>query len=211
MTAAPDVAYRNHNTFSPKNPSANKWLMVKVKYTLDICSDFTPQVSSRKNTGMRVSFPGWLDNAELKVWAVFDTGSKVKDEPVWVLFTGKTVFHSIKRNGKEHLAVMFLPAKMLDRYCSHWGGGATKAAKTSFLLKAEMFHHGKSLKVAFSSNVPGKNNEGREVEFERILTGVSKQLMFENSLLPRSRSPWALLAPDDYDLEVEKSVGSVQE
>jgi len=210
MTSAPDVAYRHHNAFAPKNPSISKWLMIKVKYTMDQCRDFTPDVRVRKKSGTEVLFPGWLDDVELVVQVVFDTGVTVKNIPVRVLFTGKSVFHSIKRNGKEHLAVMFVPAKVLDRYCSYWGGTA-KSTKKSFQVKAEMFVGGRSLAMAFSGNVSGKSESSKDKEFENLLKLIPKQLKLENSVLPRSRSPWALLSPDDYDWEVDKSVGSVQE
>lgn len=210
MTAVPDVAYRNHSAFTPKNPSVNKWLMIKVKYTMDSCSSFTPEVKYSRQSGVAVSFPGWLENVELRVQVIFDTGVSVKSVPVRVLFTGSSVFHSIKRNGKEHLAVMFVPAKVLDRYCSHWGGAA-KVSKGMFSVKAEMFVGGRALATAFSSNIPGKSESGKDTGFEKMLKLIPKQLSLDNAVLPRSRSPWALLSPDDYDWEVDKSVGSVQE
>ena len=54
ITSAPDVAYRHHNAFAPKNPSISKWLMIKVKYTMDQCRDFTPDVRVRKKSGTEV-------------------------------------------------------------------------------------------------------------------------------------------------------------
>ena len=82
--------------------------------------------------------------------------------------------------------------------------------KNSFRVKAEMFYGGRELATAYR-NVPGKNDTARGEEFEKLLNSVPKELRLPETVLPRSRSPWALLAPDNYDLEVSEITGVAQE
>ncbi len=200
MSVAPDVNYRSHSVFSPKNPSVSKWLMVKIDYVPDLQKNFIPAYRRRQgSTG--IFFPGWLDDVTLNVKVVFETGVNYNGKPIRGVFTGSTELWSVKRDGKTHLALFFVPARLLDRYCVPGAGGRT-VNKSSFHIRAEMSYKGGVLARAYS-NVIGASPEEKERNFVNMENSVPQNLKFINAVLPRSRSPWALLAPDNFDLEKE--------
>lgn len=197
MTAPPDVSYRNHSAFSPKNPSTSKWLMLKIEYTPELSRNFVPEYRLRKG-GPAVTFPGWLDDVKLQARVLFETGILTKGgKPVLGLFTGDTVFQSIKRDGSKHLALMFVPARLLDRYCVP---GGRNVGKNFFHVEVMMSAKGKVLASAYC-NVPGTTPAEKKQSFDQMLKGVPKQLDIRDAVLSRARSPWALLAPDNFDWE----------
>ncbi len=201
MTAAPDVNYRSHGAFAPKNPSTSKWLMVKVDYTPDLHKNFVPTYRRRK-AGPGVFFPGWLDDVKIDVEVIFETGINYNGKPIRGIFTGSTVLWSVKRDGKTHLALFFVPAKLLDRYCLPGAAGGRSVNKSSFHVRAEMSAGGSVLANAFY-NVSGATPDERTKNFQTMEKGVPQELKFAKTVLPRSKSPWALLAPDNFDLEKE--------
>lgn len=202
MISAPDVTYRYHTAFSPKSPSTSKWLMLRIEYTPDVSKTFIPEYRLRK-AGASVFFPGWLDDVRLDVRVLFETGMVYRNRPVVGLLTGSTLFASVKRDGTTHLAVMFVPARMLDRYCVP-GFGVRGVKKSAFRVEAVMSAAGKELARAYC-NVSGNGSDEKKVAFEKLVKTAPEALVFKDSVLPRARSPWALLAPDNFDLEKDEA------
>ena len=52
-------------------------------------------------------------------------------------------------------------------------------------------------------NVSGSTPDERMKNFQTMEKSVPQELKFAKTVLPRSKSPWALLAPDNFDLEKE--------
>ena len=104
MIVAPDVQYRTHSAFSPRNPSSSKWLMLKIEYTPDVAKTYVPEYRLRKG-GPGVFFPGWIDDVKLETRAVFETGIVYRGRSVNGLFTGETVLAAVKRDGRYVAAV----------------------------------------------------------------------------------------------------------
>ena len=201
LIAPPDVQYRDRNAFSPKSPSSSKWLMLKIEYTPDVSKNFVPDYRMRKG-GPSIVFPGWMDNVRLDVRVLFETGILYHNLPVMGLMTGSTVFASVKRDGATHLALMFVPARMLDRYCVP-GFGTRGVRKGAFRVEAVMSVGGREIR-AFC-NVSGNGAEEKQAAFEKMAKNIPEALTFKDAVLPRSRSPWALLAPDNFDLEKDEA------
>jgi len=202
MIVAPDVQYRTHSAFSPRNPSSSKWLMLKIEYTPDVAKTYVPEYRLRKG-GPGVFFPGWIDDVKLETRAVFETGIVYRGRSVNGLFTGETVLAAVKRDGRRHLALMFVPARLLDRYCVP-GFGVRTVHKNAFRVEVTLSAAGKVLGRAYC-NVPGNTVNDKTAEFEKLVKAVPASLNLPNTILSRSRSPWALLAPDNFDWEKEAS------
>ncbi len=201
MTAAPDINYRSHNAFATKNLSASKWVMIKVDFTPDTYKNFVPSYKRRK-AGPAIVFPGWLDDVKIDVQVVFETGINSNGKPVCGIFTGSTVLWSVRRDGKSHLVLFFIPARLIDRYCVPGSPGGRGVNKSAFYVQAKMSCGGSVLATAYG-NVSGASPEEKETNFRNLVSMIPQELKFPNALLPRSKSPWALLAPDNFDLEKE--------
>lgn len=197
-TNPPEVNYKSHSSFSPKTPSVNKYLMVLVGYTPEPEKDFIPSYRLRKGGKGFVVYRGWLDDVDMSVRVLFHTGVlDSKGVSVRGLFTGKTRFWTIKKDGSHHLALMFVPAKLLDRYCAP---GNRAANLKNFQVEVTFSRGGKVIGRAYC-HVPGKSTAAQQMTFEKEVKLVPESLILHGAVVPRSRSPWALLTPDNYDLE----------
>ena len=208
IASIPEVQFRSVSSIFPsKNPIPAKWLMVKVEYTPDTVSSFAPKYRPRKGGGS-VEYPGWLADVKLEIRVLADIGIVGRDKyPIRALFTGSTTLALVKRDGGVHMAAMFLPARLLERYCAPGLGARGGIRKNCFQVEAVMSVAGRVLARGYS-HVPGNGPEEKLTAFEKSAKRVLPDLILENSLLPRSRSPWALMAPDRFDLEKEETAGA---
>ena len=97
---------------------------------------------------------------------------------------------------------MFVPAKLLDRYCVPGNRGI---AKKNFQVEVTFSRGGKVIGQAYC-NVPGSSVSAQKGKFEREVKRVPESLILQDAVIPRARSPWALLTPDNYDLEKDVNV-----
>jgi hypothetical protein len=201
LTHAPDISYHNYKAFAPETPSVNKWVMLRVEFVPE--RKRVSEYVSVKN--VKVSVPAWADDVKLDAKVLFDTGM-VRGGKKYVLFTGKTVSWSIRQDGERHLALMFIPAKQIDRYFVPVSG--SKVSAKSFKAVVEMSAGGKVLKRAFY-DVIGGTDAVRMRNFDKLAAQSPK---IADAVISRSRSPWALLAPDNFDLEKDANgMGVTQE
>ena len=203
LTNPPEVNYKSHSAFAPKTPSVSKYLMLRIEYTPESEKEVIPSYRLRKGGTGFVVYRGWLDDVDLSVKVMFHTGVlDRKRASVCGLFTGKTRFWTIKKDGLRHLALMFVPAKLLDRYCIPGNRGI---AKKNFQVEVTFSRGGKVIGQAYC-NVPGSSVSAQKMKFEREVKRVPESLILQDAVIPRSRSPWALLTPDNYDLEKDVNV-----
>ena len=137
---APQVDYKKGVSFSPRNEPDNQWLVIRVEFEVKKDSS-APKMEAGKRG--RVFFVGSVDDVELAVRVLMDTPVKRNQRIVRALFSGATEFYSVRCDGKKHLAVMFLPSKMIDRYAVSSDGNVRKLSKKDFAVEAVMSRSGK--------------------------------------------------------------------
>ena len=207
MVKAPDVTYRNQNAFTPKLASTNDWLMLKIEFTPENVKVAVPDYRVRKGAATIV-FHGWLDQVKVRTTVLFETGIVYRGKPVFGRLTGGTELLSVKRDGHRHLVAMFVPARVLDRYCIQSAAGRP-VNRNAFRCEVEISCGGKIIGQAYS-NVSGATLEEKKSAFAQLAAGVPRELDLPDMILSRSRSPWAMLAPDNYDLELDKDAGGTR-
>ena len=193
LADAPKIEFRKGTSFSPRVDSVNHWLLVKVEFTVKK-SLSAPKMEPGKRG--RVFFGGSLDDVEVRVRVLMDTHFTRDQKSVYCLYVGKTEFYSVKCDGKKHLAVMFVPAKLIDRYSLMHDGQTRKLSKKDFMAEAVISRGGRILARGYC-NVPGAK------AFENAVLQVPENLRIVGGVFPRSRTPWALIGFDGFDLEKE--------
>ena len=185
----PEIEYRRVGEISPKVQSVNRWLMVKSEFTVK------REQAVPKYRGGNMVFAGFADNVIMSVRVLFDTGFKIGDRGVYCLYTGSTEFYALQCDGKKHLAVMFIPAKLLDRYSRNKDGSVRRAGEKEFKAEVVFSRAGKVLDRAYC------NISGGSRAFEEECRSVPENLRVVGGVFPRSRTPWALFDADNFDLE----------
>jgi len=145
----------------------NKWAMIQA--------DFYPKLDNLKDA--------WIDSPVMAV-----TVALKSDNPnSGILLTGKTNFQTIRMDGKKHIAVMFVPGKILDRYLP-----ASVSTINSSYIEAKVEFTDRANKVI------GSGFSGSEKKYDE-LSGQNPK-MIENVVLPLNKSPWGYGGTDDFDL-----------
>lgn len=190
---APRVDYKKSVSFAPRVEPRNQWIVIRVEFETDKDSS-APFMEGGKRG--RVFFGGSIDDVELSIRVLMDTPVKRNQRIIRILFTGTTEFYSVRCDGKKHLAVMFIPAKMIDRYAVSSDGNVKRMSKNEFAVEAVMSRSGKVLARGY------KNAKGIK-DFEDMVREVPENLKIVGGVFPRSRTPWAWVDFDGFDLEKE--------
>lgn len=193
LADAPKIEFKRGASFSPRVDPVNRWLLVKVEFTVKK-SLAAPTMEAGKRG--RVFFGGSLDDVELQVRVLMDTHFKRDKNVVYCLYTGRTEFYTIRCDGKKHLAVMFVPAKLIDRYSFMTDGQTRRMSKKDFKAEAVISRSGRVLARGYC-NISGVK------AFANASAQVPENLRIVGGVFPRSRTPWALIDFDGFDLEKE--------
>ena len=156
----------------------------------------------------------WLDDVRMDVLIAYpEIPGRTRKETYYGLFSGSTVFWSIPLDGKKHVATMFVPPHLLARYTNikarspHKNNG--KPPRASYRLSPRDFF----VEVIFTCPGTGELGRGycnvdgartlneRDSHFRRLENAVGKRKI-DGAVFPRSRSPWALINPERFDLIV---------
>ena len=196
----PEFESRVHKVFSAKSSSSSKWLMIRVEYTPERQRiseyDLSNSKKSYSNNSLRKKnlFYAWADDVQLDVKVLMETGYQLKNREK-VLFSGKTVFWSVRCDGEKHVALMFVPAKMIDRYFAPIK--FPKLGERNFEVVAELSAAGKSLAKGFY----GVSGNSPAVQMRNFDRNAAKSIKVSGGVVSRARSPWMVFAPDNFDLE----------
>ncbi|MBE6388678.1 MAG: hypothetical protein E7043_00720 [Lentisphaerae bacterium] len=193
LVSPPEVEYRHSGAMFAKVTSENRWLMVKIEFTVDRKSLPEPKIR-KSGSGFRFLQGGFVDDLKLQVRVLLDTGWKVDGKTIFGMYTGETELYTVRRDGKRHVVTMFVPGKFIDRYSVLATGGIRRAAKVDFKGEVIFSAAGRQLARAYCSSSGRKN-------FEEYCKMVPENMIFTGGVLPRSQTPWALLGADDFDLE----------
>jgi len=196
----PSAQYRNAPSFATKVTTANRWLMIKVEYTPPLEKQPLPVLVGRKKDDRNLKVNTYIDDVELKVNVLLSTGLTDGRNMLYANYNGTAKFWTIRLDGNKHLALMYLPAVLIDRYCGKQRvAGAGKAVLKDFHIEAEFFHNGSMIGRGYY-NVDGSEQQARK-KFRMMLNSVPKKMVLNNAVLSHRNSPWALLNPDSLDLE----------
>lgn len=193
LSEVPQIEYKKGDIFSPRADSVNRWLVIKVWFTVKKNSS-APVVKAGKMP--KVLFGGTVDDVELSIRVLLNTPLRIDNKVIRCLYSGRTEFYSLRCDGKKHFAVMFVPAKLIDR-CNISGDGVVRqASKKDFIAEALVSKAGRILARGYC-NVSGKK------AFDAMMLEVPENLRIIGGVFPRSRTPWAWVDFEQFDLEKE--------
>ena len=182
----PVPKYENETSAS-KAAKNTRWLCVEAI--------FIPQAISGKADP-------WYDDVTMEGMLVIShPGGKVST----VVLTGKTRFFTIPADGKQHIGMFYVPAKILSRYLGTWNGEQppVDAARISFyapgkVLLGEGFWERSGKKGKF---VPEKSKTHRAVS-DRMkgYENSSSVTTLRGGLYSKEKTPWVYYNYDLYDL-----------
>ncbi|MBO5668205.1 MAG: hypothetical protein J6S43_03680 [Lentisphaeria bacterium] len=196
LVSPPVVEYRNSGPVFAKATSVNRWLMVKIEFTADRKSLSVPQLKKRGGK-YELQFGGFIDDLQLQLKVLMDTGWKIDGQSIYAMYTGETELYTVRCDGKRHVVTMFVPGKFIDRYSILATGGIRRVSKVDFKAEVIFSAAGRQLARSYCSSSSRKN-------FEEYCKMVPANMIFTGGVLPRYRTPWALLGADDFDLEKQR-------
>ena len=166
----------------------------------------------------------WVDNVRMNVLVAYpEVIGKSRKETLYGLFSGATTFWSVSLDGKEHIATMFIPPHLIARYAGFSRRIAKKSDNRGTQQKAAsrlsandffaevVFTTSKGLELGRAyCHVDGmRTNADGDLYFRRVEKRVGSR-MIRGAILSRSRSPWALINPERFDL-IRTDGGFVQD
>lgn len=152
---------------SPSVTQYNKWAMIQA--------EFYPKLDSVREA--------WIDDPIM----VTTVAIRSENGTSGILLTGKTNFQTIRLDGKKHIAVMFVPGKILDRYLPT---AMNTVSSTGIEAKVEFTDR--------ANKVIGSGFSSTEKRFDDLAGQNPKTI--ENVVLPLNKSPWGYGGTDDFDL-----------
>ena len=198
----------------------NRWVMIAVEYTPK-AKNVTYGKRRDKSDAFQRHQQSWLDHVDLRLRVIFDSiGSDGKQEKV--MLDGITSFWTVKLDDTKHVAVMFIPAYLIDRHyvqiprssktqrgrkANVSGFVARKIKESDLVVEAVFTADGEELASAYcnagvSNLVKAKNN------FERMVGQVPGHLYFKGAVLSKGKSPWAFYNINHFD--PEKTAGQTK-
>jgi|GEM_PF-1691553 len=164
-----------------------QWLVVRVYYY--------PQ-GPRNNS---VNQNTYLDDVRMSLRIAFPLGRGNTDR--LGMFKGGQTLWTVYCNGKSHLAMMFIPPHLLQRYVYllDGDGGIHVPARTD--LKAEAVFYDRTDRELGRGyyGVPG-NTARQQETFAKLEQRVVPSCVIDGAFIERMATPWSCLAPDLFDL-----------
>ena len=167
---------------------------------LAIGVQFTPRLEElddeHKQKAFRPDAVVFLDQVELAVSVLIPP----EKEGDGALLKGRTAFPSVMIDGREHMAYMFVPPQLLDRYAPRQGDGKRiKALKLGdFIVEAVFSVGGRELGRVYA-NLGAKERRDAEAA-ARLFQAGGKVALVENGVWPKDCTPWQYYKFDRYDL-----------
>jgi hypothetical protein len=197
---APKVTYRRVSDIPVKTGSVNRWLVIRIWYEPEKVNPERP-VLRKGRGGYDLQMNGFVDDLGVRVTVLQDTGLLADGKPLYCKYTGETAFYTVRRDGKKHLVMMFIPGKLLDRFSRSANGAVRSVSKNDFKAEIIFTVDGKNAARAYYG--------GNAKTFSEALSMVPVNMVFERGVFPRLRTPWALFEADEFDLEKEFPVGKI--
>lgn len=208
-------AYRSR-TGSISNGSAlfdnERYLAVEAVYTPGVVAENATDRKGKQLNTPQSDSNVWLDGVQMKVLVAYPAvPGRTRKETVFGLFSGETVFRTIRLDGKKHSATMFVPPQLLARYAGSkvrtTRSNEKQKQRSSQRLSLRDFFvevifvtsDGKELGRGYSQ-VDGARTVNEKDAFFRRLEARAGKNVIKKAVLSRDDSPWALINPHRYDL-----------
>ncbi|MBQ9500928.1 MAG: hypothetical protein IJU70_02100 [Lentisphaeria bacterium] len=177
-----------------------RWLAVSVSFLPGVASKGGSSPKNADNAKTIQAVPGrWLDDVTMRVCVAFPMEHQRRTGGAYGLFEGRTVFWSVRLDGKRHLAQMFIPPQLLDRYAAPSGGAGGRDLAlplTDYRVMVEFTDsEGNLLGRSFSAS--GKTP--LTASFFNSIKSAPGAVVVTGGLLPRNRTPWATHVPSTFD------------
>lgn len=175
-------------TFTMKNVSSSgttngaKWGLINV--------EIQPEKKTTKNGN------AYFDDVEMEVQLAIINGKKNDVEQV-VLFSGKVEYHFIERDGKKHDLMALIPGAYFKRYATD----KVTPAKGNVRIEVKLVQRGKVLAVGYYSSKSMADKDLRRWFMNLRSSKKVSLLDKENTILPRSATPWEWIDFDKYEYE----------
>ena len=194
LEKAPEVEYSRGKDPTAKIESVNRWLVIRIWYTIDK-ENFKVPVLQKKSNSYNLQLNGFADDLGVRVKVLQNTGLQASGKALYGLYTGETAFYSVRRDGRKHLVMMFIPGKLLDRFSRSSNGQIRASSKSDFKVEVVFTVAGRDVGKAYSG--------GDAKLFKEAMQMVPENMVFKGGVFPRSRTPWAFRGMDDFDVEKE--------
>ena len=210
---SPDVRYGRQLPFTPgKIASENRWVMVMVEYT----PSYGEVIRGRtRSAAYNRHEQHYLDNVELKVRVVFESLNS-QGQQQNVLFSGITRFWTMKLDDTRHVAVMFVPGRLIDRYYiqvprAQKSRNRRNPGVKSVPMNRKLREDDLKVEAVFSiggrelarsyCNMGGGNPRRIQEKFNQLIGAVPGHCVFDGAVLSKGQSPWAWYNVNNFDLE----------
>ena len=162
----------------------------------------------------------WLDDVKMDVLVAYpEVTGRNRKETIYGLFSGTTRFWSIPLDGKKHVATMFVPPHLLARYTNIRARSPRKSDGKSPRAAYRLSPRDFFVEVIFTTsrggelgrgycNVDGARTVHEKDSYFRKLENRVGQGKIDGAVFPRSRSPWALINPERFDLIIPAARGT---
>ena len=175
-------SFRNTSNSTPSTSSSwrNKWLVISV--------EFTPVMPQRQRHF-------WIDDVTMNIRAVFNCQSDGRAQPI--LFTGTSEFWTIPLDNRKHIATMFVPPQILDRYLPSTGSASVVSTSGTFVMEVLFKDRAGTVIGTGYYGQRGMSDKDYAEYFSKLNAGAA--LTIPGAILPRNLTPWAYLDIDDFD------------
>ena len=201
-----------------------QYLVIEAKFRPGAADEASVEKARKNRTAPATkAWSGmWVDNVRMNALVAYpEIIGKNRKETVYGLFAGTTTFWSVSLDGKEHTATMFVPPHLIARYAGFSRRSPRKpdgrtAARSSYKLSTKDFFaevvfttsRGLELGRAYCHVDGMRTNADGDLYFRRVEKRVGSRII-RGAIIPRSRSPWAFINPERYDL-IRSDGGFVQ-
>jgi len=183
-------------TSASRTPSANprvsttqKWLVLKVTYHPQIPRDEGPNRST------------FLDGVRMSVAAEFPLGTNSRGGNICGLFKGGQTFWTVCCDGRQHVAMMFIPPHLLNRYMYALESytAVHTPAKGNFKVEVVFTDRGGKELGRGYYGVSGTAAK-QQAYFRRLEQQVAPEFVIDGAFMERGETPWRVMEPDQFDL-----------
>ena len=181
----PTVNKLSHNP-SGRVVADPQWLGVRVYYY--------PQ-GPRNNSQNQQTY---LDDVRMQINLTFPLGRGDTDR--LGMFKGGQTLWTVYCNGKSHMAMMFIPPQLLQRYVYMLDGDTGVHVPVRADLKAEVIFFDRSDRELGRGycGVSGTASK-QEENFAQLERRVLPACVIDGAFVERTATPWSCLAPDQFD------------
>ncbi|MBQ7208270.1 MAG: hypothetical protein IJS01_10785 [Lentisphaeria bacterium] len=176
-----------------------RWLAVNVSFLPGVASKGTSGAKDPDNAKGIQGIPGrWLDDVIMHMYVAFPVERK-RGTAVYGLFEGRTVFWSVRLDGRRHLAQMFIPPQLLDRYAAAAGPSGVRELALPLAEYRVMVEFTDSSGALLGRSFSSSGKTPLAPSFFKQIKEIPGAVVVPDSVLPRNKTPWGLHMPATFD------------